>query len=231
MAEARFILIIAALLFTQLGQSRADILYLKNGRAIEGLIRNEAEDRVELEVCAGTVKFFKNEIARIERSAPQEAEAIRKNWGRQQKESQDRRLKRQLEEERAPKTIDFSKESQNIMLKVSLNNRLEARLTLDTGAELTVLKKAIAQKLRLNLDKSDAAIQLTVADGRRINAKRVILESVIVEGIEAKNVEAAVMLDDIGDSGFGDGLLGMSFLKRFNFKVDHKEKKLILEKL
>ena len=52
-----------------------------------------------------------------------------------------------------------------------------------------------------------------------------------VQGVVAKKVEAAVLLDDTGGLGFGDGLLGMSFLKKFNFKVDQREKKLTLEKL
>jgi len=52
-----------------------------------------------------------------------------------------------------------------------------------------------------------------------------------VQGVVARKVDCAVLLDDTGDLGFGDGLLGMSFLKRFNFTVDQKQKKLTLEKL
>ena len=70
-----------------------------------------------------------------------------------------------------------------------------------------------------------------MADGKQINAKQIVLDSIKVENVEAQGVEAAIILDEISDAGLQDGLLGMSFLKKFNFKVDQRNKKLILEKL
>jgi len=70
---------------------------------------------------------------------------------------------------------------------------------------------------------------MQTADGRIIDAKFIILDSVSVEGLEVKNVEAVVLLEE-STMNVGDGLLGMSFLNRFNFQIDTVNKKLILEK-
>ena len=224
-------LLILVFLFNILGLAFADTLYLKNGRSIEGIIKNEDNEVVDLEVYGGSVKFMKSEIEKIEKASLEDSNALRQKWERQKIENQNKILGQQLEEGRRPKQIEFSQDTQNIILPVSLNNKLEVSLILDTGASLVVLRKNIAEKLGIDLNNVKPQAQLTLADGRQVNAKYIILESVKVENAEAKNVEAAVMLDDTGEAGLGDGLLGMSFLKRFNFKVDHRDKKLILEKL
>ncbi|MFH1398429.1 MAG: hypothetical protein ABIH27_07770 [Candidatus Omnitrophota bacterium] len=52
-----------------------------------------------------------------------------------------------------------------------------------------------------------------------------------VQGVEAKEVDAAVLLDEVAGIKFKDGLLGMSFLKKFNFKIDQANNRVILERL
>jgi len=116
------------------------------------------------------------------------------------------------------------------MVKATLNGKVEVQFHLDTGASIVMLRRSVAEKLGMNLSRVVPDMQAQIANGSKVNAKRIILESVKVENSEAKNVDAAILLDEAGDIG-SDGLLGMSFLKRFNFKVDQKEKKLILEKL
>jgi predicted aspartyl protease len=74
-------------------------------------------------------------------------------------------------------------------------------------------------------------VELIMADGRKTEAKMVILESVSVQDSEIKNIEAAVLPEKDSAAVPEDGLLGMSFLKKFNFKIDQKNDKLILEKL
>ena len=56
-------------------------------------------------------------------------------------------------------------------------------------------------------------------------------EPVLLKDVEAKEVVAAIIPVSTGDSAMKDGLLGMSFLKYFNFTVDRKNNKLILDKL
>ncbi len=199
--------------------AQADTLYLTNGRSLEGIIKREDAGIVELDVGFGTITFEKNQIKQIRRSTPQEAGSIRRGWE-----------KKKVELERAPRSVEFSRDKGSIVLGAILNESADCLLVLDTGASVVVLRKGVAPKLGIDLSrvKPDASLQL--ADGRQVRAKRVILKSVRVEGAEAKNVEAAIMLDEAKDFQFSDGLLGMSFLKKFNFKVDHKQGKLILEK-
>ena len=223
--------LVLAYVFIFYATLNADTVYLKNGRSIEGIIKNEDNEIIELGVYGGSVKFSKSEIEKIEKGSPEDENILRKNWEKQKIENQNKILRQQLEEERKPKKVEFSQDTQNIILNVTLNKKVEASLVLDTGASHVMLRKNIAEKLGIDLDrvKPDTIVQL--ADGRRVNAKRIILESIKVENVEADNVEVSILLDDVGGSGVNDGLLGMSFLKRFNFKVDYKDKKLILEKL
>lgn len=230
-AAKKILLLILLFLFVYYTRLNADILYLKNGRSIEGIINKEDDEDLELDVCAGTVKFKKSQIERIDRSSPEDSFAIRQEWERQKKRAQDALIRQSLEEEQKPKHIEFSQNAQSIILKAKLNNKVDAQLILDTGASLVMLRKNVANELGINLDNVKPDMKAQLADGRQVNAKFIVLESIRVEGVEANNVEASILLDEVGDGSFGDGLLGMSFLKRFNFKVDYRERKLILEKL
>lgn len=218
------------LLFAFFRFAYADTIYLKNGRSISGIIKRDDGETVELEVDAGSVKFLKSEIKSIAQSPKQDAQALRQQWEISNQDLEERIVVQKLEEERKPRVADFSRGAQGITLDVLLNDKVKARMILDTGASAMVITRDIAQQLRINLVNIKPDIKAQVADGRQIDAKRVIIDKVEVQGVEASNVEAVVLLNETNDLGFGDGLLGMSFLKKFNFKVDQKGKKLILEK-
>lgn len=220
------------LIFTAFVEGYADTLYLKNGRSVTGLIKREDEKKVEIEICqGGSAEFNRNEIQKIEKGPLEESEQIRGAWEQEKKRLRERIEKLKAEEALKPKGVAFSQEGESIKVNVTLNKKVNATFMLDTGASFVALRKSVAEKLGINLANIKPDIKIGVADGRQIEAKQVILESVKVENFEANNVEAAVILDESKDINFGDGLLGMSFLKKFNFKIDHKEKKLILEKI
>jgi clan AA aspartic protease (TIGR02281 family) len=223
--------LVLAYVFIFYATLNADTIYLKNGRSIEGIIKDEDNEIINLEVYGGSVKFRKSEIEKIEKGSPEDENILRKNWEKQKIENQNKILRQQLEEEHKPRELGFSQDRQSIILNVTLNKKVEAFLILDTGASLVTLRKNIAKKLGIDMDRVKPDTTARLADGRQVNAKRIILESIKVENVEADNVEASILLDDVGGADFNDGLLGMSFLKRFNFKVDYKDKKLILEKL
>jgi clan AA aspartic protease (TIGR02281 family) len=209
----------------------ADTLYLKNKRSMEGIVKSEDSEMVDLEVYGGSVKFKKSEIDRIEKTTAAESGLLRRKWEAKKKEQQQRIEQQKLAEEEKPKRIEFSKDSQGIIIEATLNNKVKVSLVLDTGASVILLGKGVAEKLGINPGNMKPDAKITVADGRKVDAKYITLESVKVVNVEAVKVEAAIIFDEIGDAGFHDGLLGMSFLKRFNFKVDQRDKKLILERL
>jgi len=212
--------------------SYADTLYLKNGHSIDGIIKSDDGKILELEVgLASSVSFLKSEIESIKKDSQKDSQSLRQKWQERKLEVDNKIAKQELEEENKPKSAGFSHNLSGMVVNVILNNKVEAKMVLDTGASVMIITKNIADKLKLDMRKTEPDTKMQVADGRKVNVKRIIIDRVAVEGVEARNVEAAVLMDDTGNLSFSDGLLGMSFLKRFNFKVDQKEKKLILEKL
>ena len=214
-----------------------DIVYLKNGRHIEGLIEKEDKDNVVLDVGFGTVKFRRVEIEEVYRSDKREVKDIKKEWKEQKKLEEKRWVEREKEREEEsrsrefePKKIPFSGAEESIVVNALLNKKVKASFLLDTGATAILLSDRIAKRLRINLGGPEKdKVKVRTADGRLLDAKFVVLDTVSVEGLEAKDVEAVVLLED-SDMPIGDGLLGMSFLKRFNFQIDTADKKLILKK-
>ena len=211
--------------------SNADTIYLKNGRSIDGVVSKEDNEGVELEIRGGSIKFQRSEVDRVSYSSDAENYSLRNQWEGQKQKFESKLTGHQEEQEHEPREVGFSRDSQGIRLTALLEGKVEVSLVLDTGASFVVLRRSVAEKLGINLDNAQPDSRLIVADGRQVNAKRIILKSIKVEDVEAQNVEACIMLDDFQGPGFGDGLLGMSFLRNFSFKVDYKERKLTLEKL
>lgn len=225
-----FITVLAALTISLVSPAYADKIYLKNGRSIEGIIKYEDTDVVELEIKGGVVKFAKSAVEKIERARPVEAAAMRRDWLIQQAKDKAHMAAKQAEFEARPRTVDVASSGNTILVKTILNKNVEATLVLDTGASIMMLRRSVAQKLGINLDRLKPNMRVGVADGRQVPASLIKLDSVKVQNVEAHNVDASILLEDYGGLGMYDGLLGMSFLGRFAFKVDYKEGKLILEK-
>lgn len=249
MEELKTIFFAFIFYFMCLSNVFCDVLYLKNGRSLEGLVREENAGHVELDVGFGTVTFEKGAIERLTKSSPDEIGMILKRWETERIKSEQMRAKaeeewnkqlvewkerkRNLEKEREarPKEVAMRKDSGHLMVDAVLNKRYDVSLLVDTGASLIVLTPAAAKELRIDISKDGTPIQLLTASGQKTDARYVVLESVKISDVTAENVEAAVLLDEKQDYGFKDGLLGMSFLRRFNFRFDYDKNKLILEKL
>jgi clan AA aspartic protease (TIGR02281 family) len=236
MLKLTSVVLISLFLSSLAQEASADIIYLRNGRNIEGLITKENDEEVELNIGIGKMKFRRIEIESIHKSNPNETALIRKRWINQSQEEEERRLKRELEleekrrkDELKPKEIEVSRTGEHIIVNALLNGKLEASLLLDTGASLVLISSQIAQTLGIKIsDPSKVKIMTKMADGRDVEASYIVLESINVQGAEAKNIPAAVLS---GDALLPeDGLLGMSFLKNFNFQIDSANKKLILQK-
>jgi clan AA aspartic protease (TIGR02281 family) len=106
---------------------------------------------------------------------------------------------------------------------VTLNGGVKANFVVDTGAESVAISSALAQKLKL-----------TPAHGRKIvvqgatgagEGRAVVLDSVQVGNAKELLVKAIVLPKEADM----DGLLGMTFLSRYQATLDTKKNALILK--
>jgi predicted aspartyl protease len=95
-------------------------------------------------------------------------------------------------------------------------------LILDTGATFVSITSRFAVKARIVTESDNQVIMKTV--GGKALADIGYANSISVGKAEAFGVATAVMRDDSDPFGLGvDGLLGMSFLSRFNVRLSATE--------
>lgn len=232
-----------------------DTIYLNNGRSITGIVSKEGKNAVELETVSGAVVINRAQIKRIERAPSEELSALRDSWAArhsalksQEKASEEARQKRfkdygewveEVQSKKAPEqkegevAIRRDPESRSILVEALLNNDVKATLILDTGASVTVVSKSIGKRLGVDVetDSGNDVGEMHLAGGKTVKARMVILKSLAIDGIEEKDVAAAVLLEEKEHLGFKDGLLGRSFLNRFNIAIDVQAMKMVLRKI
>ena len=86
----------------------------------------------------------------------------------------------------------------------------------------------MAAEIGLTVDDSNRTVILRTADGRNVQAKLTMLESVRIGKFTVENVEAVVLGAEAPNA---EPLLGMSFLRRFQFKIDTQAGTISLTKL
>lgn len=234
----------------------ADTLYLEKGGIIEGVIEKEDESKIEINMGFGSATFEKRQVRSIERSSSEENRETIKKWEAKKKDldakaeefkvAREKRFdsayehwmeeaeQKKAKEEGEAKYIRITRDesTRSLIVETLLNGKVKANLVLDTGASLVALSKKIGAELGVDTtDTKKDIIQMRLADGSRAAAKVIILESVRIQDVEVNKVMAAVMLEDISEASLRDGLLGMSFLNRFNLKMDLKNMKITLEKI
>jgi predicted aspartyl protease len=94
--------------------------------------------------------------------------------------------------------------------------KVTARLLLDTGSTNITLHKYIANKLSVEKPRKGS---IRVAGGELIDAEGVILDSVTVGPHTKRNLLAGIIEHNGPDVAY-DGLLGMNFLKSYQYTVD-----------
>jgi len=120
------------------------------------------------------------------------------------------------------------KDRSRITVKALLNDKVEASMLIDTGATVVFISPRTAQELGIESAGKDT-VQIVLGDGSTAKAIPIILDSVKVGNAEAKNVQAAIVLEKPGQS-IGDGGLGMSYLHNFHLQLDTKRNLLILKR-
>jgi clan AA aspartic protease (TIGR02281 family) len=127
----------------------------------------------------------------------------------------------------AKASVPFEKRGQVVVVEVVLNNSVPARLVVDTGATYTMISAATAKELSIDPQRAPRTMPFQTANGV-IQAPLTNLESVIVGGMEIKNLTAAI--HDAVPSAQVAGLLGLNFLSNFRLDIDTEKGILHLEK-
>jgi aspartyl protease family protein len=99
-----------------------------------------------------------------------------------------------------------------LRVTVHVDDKESGTFIVDTGASFVTLARPFAGRLGLDLSHSPKVL-LRTANGAQTGAV-VIIDKIEVQGVRASRVPA-VVVDDLGGI---DGLLGLSFLSRFDLK-------------
>lgn len=110
--------------------------------------------------------------------------------------------------------LHFAPGSRAILASVMVNGK-RGRFVVDTGASLVTVSRGFAERAGVPVP-AGPPIRVSTANGAAL-ARLTRLDSLALQGAVADGVEAAVI---DGLPGGVDGLLGLSFLARFDFHLD-----------
>jgi len=120
--------------------------------------------------------------------------------------------------------VDLERDGQSFYVAARLNGH-RARLLLDTGATHVQITPRLAHKLGIKVQRG-SAVNCTLANGASVQAWSVSLKDVRIGGARVRDVATLVLGTDSSDDC--DGLLGMSFLDQFVFRIDPVRNQLVL---
>lgn len=124
-------------------------------------------------------------------------------------------------------SIPLEKHGQVAIIQATLNNKRSAKFVVDTGASYTLISNALARELAIDVGQNPKTLPFQTANGL-IQAPVTNLESIMVGGMEIRNLPAAVH-DAVPDPQVA-GLLGLNFLSNFRMDIDTQKGMLYLEK-
>jgi hypothetical protein len=116
--------------------------------------------------------------------------------------------------------------TQRVIINVTLNGRVQARLAVDTGAPKTIISGALAERLGLTNQTSAGVWTRARGIGGSTPAIRTIIETIRVGDIEQQFFPTTIVPEL---STAFEGLIGMDFLSLFVMHIDPARRLLILE--
>ena len=124
--------------------------------------------------------------------------------------------------QRFSQKIQLEKKGIHFYIKALLNDQIEVNLLLDTGATVTLIDESIINTLEHTV--LDEKVKMNTAGGV-ITAKHVQLNSF---SIQNNSIDKMKMISSPLKNRDFDGLLGMNYLKEFDFYIDQENSILYL---
>ena len=125
------------------------------------------------------------------------------------------------------RVIHLTKRGNALLANTLLNRKVWATMMVDTGCGETLISRQLARRLGLEQVPGEP-IQCVLAGGYVVMGKVVTIKEIRLGKVIVKNITAVILEED--QTNGNDGLLGMSFLNNFIFRIDAQKAELILEK-
>jgi len=115
-----------------------------------------------------------------------------------------------------------------IVVSVMLNERVKAKMVLDTGANIVVVTEEIFKRLNQEPSSGGGVARLLTNCGE-VEGRHLIINRIALGDAWKENVPSIVALNSYVLKGF-DGLLGLSFLGDFKIMIDYQRSNILLNK-
>ncbi len=139
-----------------------------------------------------------------------------------------RRLKK-MEDTVLSESIDLRRGGGGLWyVPVTFHGKYTHTMAIDTGASLISLPWKMASSIGLLPNDKSPTLRISLADGRVIEAKEMFAEKVRVGKFTVEKVRCAVMPKEFSKAA---PLLGQSFLRKFTYKIDSANSKLVMSKV
>lgn len=119
----------------------------------------------------------------------------------------------------------LSRSGDHFIVETAVENQI-VKLLIDTGASTTVLSESTFENLLSESNRKLVGYYNVNTAGGTVNAPLYRVSKVSINNYSVKNM--AIIVLPLNDFAQADGLLGMNFLREFNFQIDQQSDLLLL---
>lgn len=114
-------------------------------------------------------------------------------------------------------SVEAQRQGDSLIVPVRLGNGARVNLLVDTGATISTLNQSTFERISSGLSAQRLGSRAFISASGRFEAPVILLDELSVPPVSASKIEFALISE--ATPGI-DGLLGMNFLKHFEFSVD-----------